>query len=133
VIAESGVGWLPWLIEELDYRHWRLWEAKDYWDQHGGIPLMMKPSELFKRQIYGTFQESPTAMSQLPFYGADHLLWASDYPHPDSVWPNSHAAIERQMGHLPPETVRKLTFENAAKLYGLDMHPSRDAIAIAAE
>jgi len=129
VIAESGVGWLPWLIEELDYRHWRLWEAEEYWAQHGGIPLRMKPSELFKRQVYATFQESPTAMRLLEFYGPDNLLWASDYPHPDSVWPNSRAAIERQMGHLPIETVRKLTYDNAAKLYGLDTHVPRDAIA----
>jgi predicted TIM-barrel fold metal-dependent hydrolase len=128
VIAESGVGWLPWLIEELDYRHWRLWEAENYWAQHGGIPLRMKPSELFKRQIYATFQESPTAMRLLEFYGPDNLLWASDYPHPDSVWPHSLAAIERQMGHLPLETIRKLTHDNAAKLYGLATHVAQDAI-----
>jgi len=46
-------------------------------------------------------------------------LWASDYPHPDSVWPNSRAAIERQMPHLSPEMRRKLTRGNAAALYGL--------------
>ena len=28
-------------------------------------------------------------MSLIPFFGDGHLLWASDYPHPDSVWPNS--------------------------------------------
>jgi predicted TIM-barrel fold metal-dependent hydrolase len=55
----------------------------------------------------------------LPFFGEGHLLWASDYPHPDSVWPNSRAAIERQMGHLSPEMRRKLTHDNAAALYGL--------------
>ena len=48
-----------------------------------------------------------------------HLLWASDYPHPDSVWPNSREAIERQMQHLSPEMRRELTRENAAALYGL--------------
>jgi uncharacterized protein len=120
VIAESGVGWLPWLVEELDYRHWRIWEGKEFWESRGGIPMITKPSELFKRQIYATFQESPTAMALLKFYGPDNLLWASDYPHPDSVWPNSKAAIERQMGDLPPDVVRKLTCDNAAKLYGLD-------------
>jgi predicted TIM-barrel fold metal-dependent hydrolase len=46
-------------------------------------------------------------------------LWASDYPHPDSVWPNSRDAIERQMHHLSPEVRRKLTHDNAAALYGL--------------
>jgi predicted TIM-barrel fold metal-dependent hydrolase len=132
VIAESGVGWLPWLIEELDYRHWRVWEGKEYWETRGGIDIKTKPSELFKRQIYATFQESPTAMALLNFYGPDNLLWASDYPHPDSVWPNSHAAIDRQMGELPPDTVRKLTFGNAAKLYGLDAEATESRYKAAA-
>ena len=44
---------------------------------------------------------------------------ASDYHHPDSVWPNSRAAIERQMKHLSPEMRKKLTHDNAAALYGL--------------
>jgi hypothetical protein len=48
-----------------------------------------------------------------------YRLWASDYPHPDSVWPNSRQAIERQMRHLSPEMRRKSTHDNAAALYGL--------------
>jgi predicted TIM-barrel fold metal-dependent hydrolase len=128
VIAESGAGWLPWVVEELDYRHWRLWEAEAYWADKGGIALKTKPSELFKRQIFSTFQQSPVAMDLMRFYG-DNLLWASDYPHPDSIWPNSRATIERTMGHLPPETIRKLTHDNAARLYGLDEYAPELAAA----
>jgi predicted TIM-barrel fold metal-dependent hydrolase len=120
VIAEGGTGWLPWLVQELDYRHWRLWEAKEFWADKGGAELETKPSELFKRQIWATFQEDYAAMSLIPFFGEGHLLWASDYPHPDGVWPNSRAAIERQMAGLSPEMRRKLTHDNAAKLYGLN-------------
>jgi hypothetical protein len=29
VMAEAGTAWLRWLVQELDYRHWRLWEAKE--------------------------------------------------------------------------------------------------------
>jgi predicted TIM-barrel fold metal-dependent hydrolase len=58
VMAEAGTGWLPWLVQELDYRHWRLWEAEDFWADKGGIALETKPSELFKRQIYATFQKT---------------------------------------------------------------------------
>jgi len=119
VMAESGLGWLPWVVQDLDYRHWRLWEAREYWDQHGGIALMMKPSELFRRQIYTTFQEDHVAMSLLPFFGDGHVMWASDYPHPDSTWPNSRATIERQMKSLSAGMRRKLTHDNAAQLYGL--------------
>jgi uncharacterized protein len=119
VIAEGGTGWLPWLVQELDYRHWRLWEAKEFWADKGGAELETKPSELFKRQIWATFQEDAATMSLIPFFGEGHLLWASDYPHPDGVWPNSHAAIEGQMKDLSPELRRKLTHDNAAHLYGL--------------
>jgi uncharacterized protein len=119
VIAEGGTGWLPWLVQELDYRHWRLWESMDFWGDKGGRELETKPSELFKRQIWATFQEDYAAMSLIPLFGDGHLLWASDYPHPDGVWPNSHAAIERQMKDLAPEMRRKLTHDNAAQLYGL--------------
>jgi predicted TIM-barrel fold metal-dependent hydrolase len=130
VIAESGVGWVPWVVEELDYRHWRLWEAADYWDDKGGIPHNKeKPSVLFKRQVYGTFQQSPTAMRLLEFWGPDNLLWATDYPHPDSIWPNSRKIMMETMGHLPEETVRKLTRDNAAKLYGIDTEGAASKIA----
>jgi len=119
VMAESGVGWLPWIVQELDYRFWRLYEAKEYWDARGGIDLTLKPSELFRRQVWVSFQEDHVAMSLLPFYGEGHLLWASDYPHPDSTWPNSRRVVERQMSHLSPETRKQLTHDNAAALYGL--------------
>ena len=74
VMAEAGTGWLPWLVQELDYRHWRLWEAKEFWADKGGAALETKPSELFKRQIYATFQEDAAAMSLIPFFGDGHLL-----------------------------------------------------------
>jgi predicted TIM-barrel fold metal-dependent hydrolase len=127
LLVEGGLGWLPWVVQEMDYRHWRLWEGKEFWADKGGIDLVTKPSELFKRQVYATFQEDHVAMDLLKYYGDDKVLWASDYPHPDSIWPSSHATVERQMKHLPPETVRKLTRDNAAKLYGLHQFAARQA------
>jgi len=119
VMAEAGLGWLPWLVQDLDYRHWRLWETEEFWKNKGGIPLKMKPSDLFKRQIYATFQKDPVALSLLDFYGEGNVLWASDYPHPDSIWPNSRETIEEQMADLSPEMRKKLTHDNAARLYQL--------------
>jgi len=43
----------------------------------------------------------------------------SDYPYPDSVWPDSHATIEREMQHLSLEIRRKLTRDSGAALYRL--------------
>ncbi|MBL4898064.1 MAG: amidohydrolase family protein [Colwellia sp.] len=46
------------------------------------------------------------------------MLWASDSPHPDSVWPHARETIERQMGHLSPDLQRKATHDNASALLG---------------
>ena len=60
-------------------------------------------------------------MRLLEFWGPGNLLWASDYPHPDSIWPNSVRTIGETMGHMDPNAVRKLVGGNAAELYGLDL------------
>jgi predicted TIM-barrel fold metal-dependent hydrolase len=46
-------------------------------------------------------------------------MWGADYPHPDGVWPDSRKVIEEDLGHLSASTRRKITCENAGKLYGL--------------
>ena len=120
VLAEAGTGWLPWVIEELDYRYWRLCEARQYWDERGGITLKEKPSDVFKRQIYSTFQEDHTAIALINFFGPEHLMWGSDYPHPDSVWPNSKRGDQTPDEPASAERVKQITHDNAAKLYGLN-------------
>ncbi|GAC1324606.1 MAG: hypothetical protein NVSMB2_22820 [Chloroflexota bacterium] len=79
----------------------------------------MKPSDLFKRQVYVTFQEDYVAMKLLDFYGQGNVLWASDYPHPDSTWPNSQRVVDQQMADLSPAVRQQLTYDNAASLYAL--------------
>ena len=120
-MAESGLGWVPWVVQELDTRFGRLHESKSYWDRHGGVPLAIPPSELFKRQIYASFQDDPIAIALLPFMGEGHVMWASDYPHPDSTWPFSQQKIEDQMADLSPRMRKSLLHDNAVALYGLEV------------
>jgi predicted TIM-barrel fold metal-dependent hydrolase len=44
-------------------------------------------------------------------------MWASDYPHTDSTFPNSLAAIEESLGTLPADDRRKVIATNCARLY----------------
>lgn len=120
-MAESGLGWVPWVVQELDHRFELLFENKGYWDRHGGLPMKLKPSELFKRQIYASFQDDPVAIALLGFMGEGHAMWASDYPHPDSTWPNSQRKIEAQMKDLSPAVRKALLHDNAVALYGLTL------------
>jgi uncharacterized protein len=109
VLAESGIGWIPYHLERLDYE----WE-----DQFKDLPFKLKPSEYWHRQIYATYQQDMTGIRLLDALGEDHIMWGSDFPHPDGVWPDSQDYIREQLGHLPEATRRKLICDNAAKLYG---------------
>ena len=120
-MAESGLGWVPWVVQELDHRFELMWENNGYWERHGGIPLKERPSDIFKRQVWASFQDDPVAIRLLPFLGEGKAMWASDYPHPDSTWPHSQAKIEAQMADLTPEARKALLHDNAARLYSLEV------------
>ena len=52
--------------------------------------------------------------------GAESLMWGSDYPHGDGVWPESSRYIAEQFADLPAATTRKITCDNALRFYRLD-------------
>ena len=108
VIGESGIGWLPYVLERMDFE----WE-----DQFRNLELAMKPSEYWRRQMFATFQFDETGIALIDRIGAETVMWGSDFPHPDGVWPDSLEHIERQLGHLPADTRRLLVYENARRLY----------------
>ena len=79
----------------------------------------MKPSDYWRRQCRATFQEGRAGAMLLELLGVETVMWGSDYPHTDGVFPDSQEYIERQFGHLPGATRRKITCENVGKFYGL--------------
>lgn len=46
-------------------------------------------------------------------------MWASDYPHSVTTWPNSRQYIEKQMNGVAPDARAKLLANNAVELYAL--------------
>ena len=112
VIAESGLGWIPYLLERMDAE----WE-----EQYKDLTLTMKPSEYWRRQCRATYQSETIGIQLLDILGEDTIMWGSDYPHMDGVWPDSLAFIDRELGHLPAGTRNKIVCENAASLYGFPL------------
>ena len=111
VLGESGIGWIPYMLERMDYE----WE-----DQFTDLTLTMKPSEYWHRQMYATYQQDVVGIKLIEELGEDNVMWGSDFPHPDGVWPDSQTFIETQLGHLPPPVRRKIVCDTAAKLYGFE-------------
>jgi predicted TIM-barrel fold metal-dependent hydrolase len=113
VLAESGVGWLPYFLTRMDMEWESMRDKLDY-------ATSTRPSELFRRQVTATFEEEPLAEHSIPLLGADSCMWASDYPHTDSTFPESRRAINETLGTLPVDDRRKITSTNCARLYGFN-------------
>lgn len=80
--------------------------------------IQTPPSVLFGRQVMATFEEDALGAQLIPLLGADSCMWASDYPHTDSTFPNSLQAIDETLGKLPAADRRKITATNCSRLYG---------------
>ena len=88
---ESGGGWIaPWL-DRMD-RHF---------DDHGvfgSTALRLSPSEYFQRQGWISYEPVEGSLSHLVNYlGANKILWATDYPHPDGFFPGAPAMIAEKL------------------------------------
>jgi len=113
VIGESGIGWIPYVLEHMDLE----WE-----DQFQDLTLKMKPSDYWRRQCFATYQSDPIGLRLLDILGEENVMWGSDFPHPDGVWPDSQTFIEREFKGVDAAVKRKVVCTNAAALYGFDAY-----------
>src|SRR5437868_12917722 len=107
--GESGIGWIPYALDRMDF---------EFEDRFRDL-MKLKPSEYWRRQCRATFQFDRIGPKLIDEMGVETLMWGSDYPHPDGVWPESSKYIEEQFAGLPADTIHKITCENAGKFYGL--------------
>ncbi len=113
---ESGTAWLPYWLGRLDqHRHWlRNGECRD---------LRASPSEYFARQcVISSDPEDRLVGWSVARLGADHVVWASDFPHPDAEFPGAvdeflEAAEE---SGLAGADLDRVLWDSAIALYGLE-------------
>jgi len=81
--------------------------------------LSMRPSELFQRNCWISFEPVEGSLNVLAEYiGADKILWATDYPHPDGFFPGApHMIADRP--ELSEATKAKVLGGGAMKFYGI--------------
>lgn len=75
---EAGGTWLPYWLNRLD-------EHVEWVGEVETPDLTMLPSEYFRRNGWiGVEGDEPGVRALIEYVGADRILWASDYPHPDA-------------------------------------------------
>ena len=80
-----------------------------------------KPGDYVRRQLYATFQDDPVAPQTYELFGEDSYMWASDFPHSDSTFPDSQEWIAKNFARVPDDVRRKITYDNAVSVYRMDL------------
>ncbi len=112
---ESGTGWLPYWLHRLD-EHWE-------WAREGETAgITRRPSEQFADQCAISSEADDDLVGHAAAtVGADHVLWASDYPHPDALFPDAAMTfIEHAIGQgIAADDLTKILWDTPADLYRL--------------
>ena len=112
LLAESEIGWLPFLLQQWDYYFERFRRDRD-------LPIKRKPSEIFNEHVYGTFLEDYVGTRFFPWWGEKNCMWSNDYPHFNMTFPHSRQVVEYHLNGLSEEKRQRLTRDNAIELFGL--------------
>jgi predicted TIM-barrel fold metal-dependent hydrolase len=109
---ESGCGWLPYWLDRID-SHFETWRS--YFPA-----LTMKPSEYFQRQCFiGCDADDVLAEMVVAQLGDECVVWASDYPHPDSQFPGALDQTLVSLSGLSENSRTRLLGGNGQRLFGL--------------
>ena len=95
MLGEAGIGWIPYVLWRMDAE----WE-----DQFKDLALTMAPSDYWRRQCWATYQTDPIGVKLIDELGADRVMWGSDFPHPDGIWPDSREYIDKRARPSPGRT-----------------------------
>jgi uncharacterized protein len=109
---EAGVGWLPWLVENLD-EHCEIRGPE--------VPhLKALPSEYISSgRVFFSFEPDEHQVPEVAaLLGDQSLLFSSDYPHWDSPFPNS-VRIVRDRQDMSDTLKQRVLCDNVAACYGL--------------
>jgi len=116
VLSESYLGWVPFVLEHTDW-HWTQHFA--WATDRNAVPRA--PSEYFHQNVSACLVHDPFGMRHADEIGVDRILAETDYPHPDTHWPNSRKVIDEYLEPLSPEDRTKVLRTNAEKLFHLEL------------
>jgi len=109
---EAGCGWVPFWTERMD---------EEFEKRHKEVPyLRQRPSEyvLNCQSYFGVEPEEKLLPLVADQIGAEKLMYASDYPHWDSDWPNTvKTLVERQ--DVSTALREAVMCDNALRFYGI--------------
>ena len=114
---EAGGTWLPAWLHRLDEHAEQLDGVES---ETGRITRM--PSDYFRSSCWiGCEPDEPNVAGLLDYVGADRVVWASDFPHPDGKYPGLVTAFTEAMRAqgVADDDIGRYGGGNAQALYAL--------------
>lgn len=127
VLTEQGSGWIPGVLDMLDYYHGRLAASRAATAEAkfgAGLAEAMggTPAQLWREHCFvGASFMRPHEVPLRHRIGLDKIMWGSDYPHDEGTHPYTREALRLAYAGLPYEEVAALLGTNAARVYGFDL------------
>jgi predicted TIM-barrel fold metal-dependent hydrolase len=138
VLTEQGSGWIPGVLDMLDYYHARLVAAATKRSPAAGGPpagtaeskfgaglaeaMGKGPSEIWRENCFvGASFMRPHEAALRDRIGLDKIMWGSDYPHDEGTHPYSREGLRISYAGLPRDEIAAMVGGNAARVYGFDL------------
>ncbi|MEU0035350.1 amidohydrolase family protein [Streptomyces sp. NPDC006333] len=129
VLTEQGSGWIPGVLDMLDYYHGRLvaagTKASTAEAKFGaglGDSMGKRPSQVWRENCWvGASFMRPHEVPLRDRIGLDKIMWGSDYPHDEGTHPYSREGLRIAYAGLEREEVAAMVGGNAARVYGFDL------------
>jgi predicted TIM-barrel fold metal-dependent hydrolase len=113
--AESGIGWVPFVLESLEYHFDDM-----VVDERDIRFAKRRPKEYFADHIYVTFWFEHVAPQKLiEDIGIRNVMVETDFPHPTCLFPETRERLASSLVGLTPELKTRLLRDNAVDLYGI--------------
>jgi predicted TIM-barrel fold metal-dependent hydrolase len=116
VSAESGIGWVPFQLESLDFQY-----AETVTNDEERAYAKRLPSEYFRDHIYVMFWFEKNAVKLIEDIGVENVLVETDIPHPTCLYPGPREHFETVLANESAYLIERVLRDNAVELYGIDL------------
>ena len=117
VSAESGIGWVPFILEAMEYQY------DEMITQPNELSLTKRrPAEYFRDHLYVMFWfEEVAALKLIEDVGVNNVLVETDVPHPTCLFPTPRDHFARVLRNVDDHAKQRILQDNAAELYRISL------------
>jgi predicted TIM-barrel fold metal-dependent hydrolase len=112
--AETNASWLPSTMFFMDDNH------EIFSSAFGGRKMELTPSEYIQRHCHFSIIRDPKAVQMADMIPTENIMWGTDFPHSVGSFPHSQEFLDDAFKGQD-DLRRKITLENPARYFGLDL------------